>query len=76
MLNNAQFEELERTLWATTGHPETYRLFRDSVDTRLALNELMRDIYAVLSENYQNLKQSDRLHRLEDHLTKLEDSLK
>lgn len=76
MLNHEQFQELERTLWATTGHAETYRLFRDNVDVRLALNTLMRDVYAVLSENYDALKQSDKLQRLEENLTMLEESLK
>lgn len=75
MLNNEQLNELERTLWATTAHPETYRLMRDNVDIRLALNELMRDVYAVLSENYDNLKQSEKLQRLEENLTILEEKL-
>lgn len=75
MLNNEQLNELERTLWATTAHPETYRLMRDNVEVRLALNTLMRDVYAVLSENYDNLKQSDRLQRLEENLTLLEEKL-
>lgn len=75
MLNNEQLNELERTLWSTTAHPETYRLMRDNVDIRLALNELMRDVYAVLSENYYSLKQSDNLQRLEENLTILEEKL-
>ena len=75
MLNQDQFEELERTLWATTVHPEAYRLLRDNVDVRLALNSLMRDVYAVLSENYGNLKQSEKLQRLEENLTLTEEKL-
>ena len=76
MLNQNQFEELERALWATTVHPEAYRLLRDNVEVRLALNTLMRDVYAVLSENYSSLKKSDRLQRLEENLTLTEESLK
>lgn len=76
MLNQNQFEELERALWATTVHPEAYRLLRDNVEVRLALNTLMRDVYAVLSENYSSLKKSDRLQRLEENLTMTEESLK
>jgi hypothetical protein len=76
MLTSEQFQELERTLWATTGHPETYRLFRDNLDVRLALNELIRDVYKVLSENYQELKQSDNLHNLENNLTLIEEQLR
>lgn len=75
MLNQNQFEELERTLWATTVHPEAYRLLRDNVEVRLALNTLMRDVYAVLSENYSSLKKSDRLQRLEENLTMTEEKL-
>ena len=76
MLNQNQFEEMERALWATTVHPEAYRLLRDNVEVRLALNTLMRDVNAVLSENYDALKQSDKLQRLEENLTMLEESLK
>lgn len=75
MLNQDQFEELERTLWATTVHQEAYRLLRDNMDVRLALNSLMRDIYAVLSENYDALKKSEKLQRLEENLTLTEEKL-
>lgn len=75
MLTTEQLENLEKNLWATTVHPEAYRLLRDNVEVRLALNTLMRDVYAVLSENYDNLKQSDRLQRLEENLTLTEEKL-
>lgn len=75
MLNQNQFEELEKALWGTTVHPEAYRLLRDNVEVRLALNTLMRDVYAVLSENYDSLKKSERLQRLEENLTLTEEKL-
>lgn len=76
MLTTNQLEDLEKTLWATTGSPEAYKLLRDNLDVRLALSTLMRDIYAVLSENYDNLKKSEKLQRLEENLTLTEESLK
>jgi len=76
MLTDAQFKQLERDLWTTTTHPQVYTLMRDNVEVRLALNTLMRDVYAVLSENYDALKQSDKLQRLEENLTMLEENLK
>ena len=75
MLNQDQFEQLEKALWGSTVCPETYRLLRDNVEVRLALNTLMRDVYAVLSENYSSLKKSDRLQRLEENLTMTEEKL-
>ena len=77
MLTNDQLEDLEKTLWATTGSPEAYKLLRDNLDVRLALNTLMRDVYAVLSENYRarGLEQSEKLQRLEENLSRLEDIL-
>lgn len=75
MLTTEQLEDLEKTLWATTGNPEAYKLLRDNRDVRLALNTLMRDVYSVLSENYDSLKKSEKLQRLEENLTLTEERL-
>lgn len=76
MLTANQLEDLEKTLWATTGSPEAYKLLRDNLDVRLALNTLMRDVYAVLSEQHDNMHETAKLVRLEENLSKLEDVLK
>ena len=76
MLNQNQLEDLEKTLWATTGSPEAYKLLRDNLDVRLALSTLMRDIYAVLSEQHGNMHETTKLARLEENLSQLEDALK
>lgn len=69
MLNQNQFEELERTLWTTTTHPQVYALMRDNLELRIECKHLMTLIYRVLSNNYGSLEQNEKLWELETKLT-------
>ena len=71
MLTDAQFKQLERDLWTTTTHPQVYVLMRDNLELRIECKHLMTLMYRVLSHNYKNLEQNDKLHVLEDKLTEM-----
>ena len=75
MLTNNQLNQLEADLWASTTNPQCYMLLRDNKALREALNNLIGATYAVLSENYPQLQQSPKLHKLEETLTMLEEQM-
>lgn len=75
MLTDAQFKQLERDLWTTTTHPHVYALMRDNLELRIECKALMTLVYRVLSHNYKNLEQNEKLNALEVKLTEMGDIL-
>ena len=75
MLTKDQLTQIEQNLWASTSSPGVYALLRDNMAVRKELGAIIGAAYAVLSENYGDLKQSSKLHRLEELLTLAEEKL-
>lgn len=71
MLTLDQFNTLERDLWASTAHPQVYALLRDNLELRIECKALMTLVYRVLSHNYENIKQNEKLNALEVKLTEM-----
>lgn len=75
MLTKDELNAMEQSLWASTSNPMVYSLLRDNRAVRKEFGTLIGATYAVLSENYGDLKQSNKLHRLEELLTLAEEKL-
>lgn len=75
MLNREQLLDMEQALWVSTTSPEAYRCLQELKHTREAMQTLINEVYAVLGENHDVLRETPKLERLETTITLLEEIL-
>jgi hypothetical protein len=75
MLNNKQMLDMEEALWVSTTSPEAYRCLQELKRTREAMQSLINEVYAVLAENHDLLRETPKLERLESIITIYEEFL-
>ena len=75
MLNREQLLDMEQALWVSTTSPEAYRCLQELKRTREAMQSLINEVYAVLAENHDVLRETPKLERLESTITVFEEFL-
>ena len=75
MLTHAQLQTLEEDLWTSTTSPAAYRCLKELKHTRDTMQSLINEVYAVLAENHETLRETPKLERLESSITIYEEFL-
>lgn len=75
MLNNTQFNELEREFWSNWFPDTAYIALREAIEARDKLEALIGATYAVLADNRRHLRNTEKLEKLETMLTLIEEEL-